>query len=108
MTALEGSARVRAISRDSRCSVVVSGKGSKAGDTRCVSMRGECEIFRDEETRNWFFPLFSKKVVNKSRIGAGMMSKAMNNADNTVIKFTPYKVIPYDAQKMMKMANFML
>lgn len=108
MTALTGSARDIAISRDNRVAVVVSGKGSKAGDTRCVSMRGHCDIMRDSATLDWFFPLFSRKVLYKSRIGASLMSKSMNNDSNMVIKFTPDKVIPYDAQKMMKMANFML
>jgi hypothetical protein len=108
MTALAGSARDIAISRDGRVAVVVSGKGSKAGDTRCVSMRGRCEVLRDEKTRVWFFPKFSKKVLYKSRIGAKLMASSMNNASNVVLKFTPDKVIPYDAQKMMKLANFMI
>lgn len=108
MTAINGSARDIAISRDGRVAVVVSGAGSKVGDTRCVSMRGRCEILRDAKTRDWFFPKFSKRVLHKSRIGAKMMSSSMNNASNVVLKFTPEKVIPYDAQKMMKLANFML
>lgn len=108
MTAQAGSARDIAISRDGRVAVVVSGKGSKAGDTRCVSMRGYCEILRDDATRSWFFPKFAKKVLYKSLIGAKMMSSSMNNASNVVLKFTPTKVISYDAQKMMKLANFMI
>lgn len=107
MTALSGCARVRAIGRDDRVAVVVSGKGSKAGDTRCVSMRGHCEILADAETRDWFFPRFSRRVLHKSRIGATMMAKSMNNESNLVLKFTPEKVMPYDAQRMMKAANFM-
>lgn len=107
MTALAGSARIKAISRDARVAVVVSGAGSKMGDTRCVSMRGRCEILADETTRNWFFPLFSRRVLHKSKIGAKMMSASMNNPSNLVLKFTPEKVIAYDAQKMMKLANFM-
>ncbi len=108
MTAISGCARDIAISRDGRVAVVVSGAGSKVGDTRCVSMRGTCEILRDEKTRDWFFPRFSKRVLYKSRISAKMMSSSMNNASNVVLKFTPDKIIPYDAQKMMKLANFML
>ncbi|NRB37191.1 MAG: pyridoxamine 5'-phosphate oxidase family protein [Pseudomonadales bacterium] len=107
MTALAGSARIRAISRDGRVAVTISGKGSKAGDTRCVSMRGSCEILADAKTRDWFFPLFSRRVLHKSRVGASMMAKSMNTADNLVLKFHSEKVIPYDAQRMMKMANFM-
>lgn len=107
MTAQAGCARDIAISRDGRVAVVVSGTGSKAGDTRCVSMRGHCAILRDEQTRSWFFPRFAKRVLYKSRIGARMMASSMNNEANVVLKFRPEKIIPYDAQKMMKLANFM-
>lgn len=107
MTALAGSGRIKAITRDNRVAVTISGKGSKAGDTRCVSMRGVCEVLSDQQTRDWFFPLFSRKVLHKSRIGASMMSKSMNTVDNLVLKFHSEKTIPYDAQRMMKMANFM-
>jgi len=107
MTAIAGCARDIAISRDGRVAIVVSGAGSKLGDTRCVSLRGRCEIYRDDAIRDWFFPRFAKRVLYKSRIGAKMMASSMNNASNVVLKFTPDKVIPYDAQKMMKLANFM-
>lgn len=107
MTALQGSPRVRAISRDNRVAVTVSGKGSKAGDTRCVSMRGQCEVLSDAAIRDWFFPKFSRRVLHKSRIGASMMAKSMNSPENLVLKFHVEKAIPYDAQRMMKMANFM-
>lgn len=106
MTAEAGCARDIAISRDSRVAVVVSGKGSKTGDTRCVSMRGRCEIFRNAETRDWFFPRFAKRVLNNSRIGSRMMAASMNNDANCVLKFTPEKVIPFDARSMMAMARF--
>jgi len=106
MTAMTSQARVRAIRRNPKVAVVVSGKGSKVGDTRCVSMRGHCEVLDDADIRDWFFPLFSKKVLN-NRLGAKMMAKSMNNASNLVLKFKPEKIIPYDAQSMMKMAKFM-
>lgn len=107
MTAERHAARIRAMQRDPRVAVVVSGSGSKMGHTRCVSLRGRCEIFNDQATRDWFFPLFSRRVLNKSRIGASMMAKSMNNDNNLVIRFIPQKAISYDAQKAMKLANFM-
>lgn len=107
MTAITNSPRIRAINRDPRVAVVVSGTGTKVGHTRCVSMRGVCEVLDDSETKDWFFPKFAKAVLHKSRMGAKMMASSMNNANNTVIKFTPEKVKSYDAQKMMNMANFM-
>ena len=106
MTTPAGSVRERALMRDGRVAVVVSGKGCDLGDTRCVSMRGHCEILRDAATRDMFFPLFARKVLHKSRIGAPLMAKSMNTSANVVLKFTPSKVIPFDAQKMMKVARF--
>lgn len=107
LTAERHAARIRAIRRNPRVAIVVSGSGSKMGHTRCVSLRGRCEILADAKTRDWFFPLFSRRVLNKSRIGASMMAKSMNNETNLVIRFVPEKAISYDAQKAMKLANFM-
>lgn len=107
MTADIHAPRVRAILRDPRVAVVVSGSGSKLGHTRCVSLRGTCEVLTDQSVRDWFFPLFSRAVLNKSRIGAAMMAKSMNNNANVVLCFTPEKARSYDAQKAMKLANFM-
>lgn len=107
MTADRHSPRVSAILRDPRVAVVVSGSGSKLGHTRCVSMRGRCTVHSDAALRDWFFPLFSRAVLNKSRIGASLMAKSMNNEANVVLCFTPEKVRSYDAQKAMKLANFM-
>ncbi len=106
MTAMTHQARVKAITKNAKVAVVVSGKGCKVGDTRCVSMRGQCEVLTSRDIRDWFFPLFSKKVLN-NRLGAKLMAKSMNNENNLVLKFTPEKVIPYDAQNMMKMAKIM-
>ncbi len=105
MTTLENFPRIRAIDRNPKVALVVSGKGSKMGDTRCVSMRGTCIIHRDAQIRDWFFPLFSSRVLDKSKLGASMMAKSMNNDSNLVLQFTPEKVIPYDAQDMMNRAN---
>lgn len=107
LTALAGSARVRAIGRDARVSIVISGKGSKVGHTRCLSLRGVCTVHSSEDIRDVFFPRFAEAVLPKSKMGAKMMSSSMNNASNLVLEFQAEKVIPYDAQKMMQLAGVM-
>lgn len=107
MTAAAGSARVKALNRDPRASLVVNGSGSEVGHTRCLSLRGRCQLHQDKAVRDVFFPRFSKKVLAKSKMGAGLMSKGMNNSSNYVLQFIPNKAIPYDAQKMIKLADFM-
>ncbi len=105
MTAQAGCVRVKALSRDNRASLVVSGTGCAVGEARCVAMRGICVIHRDSTTRDWFFPLFAKRVLPSSQTGVEMMDASMNNAANLVLEFMPKKVTPYDAQQMMRMAG---
>jgi len=107
MTALEQSARVRAIRRTPQVALAVSGSGSPVGHSRCVSIQGECEIRGDQEIRDRFFPLFSQSVLPDSRKGAEMMAKSMNSPENLVLLVTPSKFIPYDAQASLDQANRM-
>ncbi len=105
MTALEQSARVRAVRRNPSVAVVVSGSGSPVGHSRCVSIQGECEIRRDAATRDRFFPPFSAAVLPNSKKGAEMMAKSMNSPENVVLLLAPRKTIPYDAQASLDRAN---
>jgi len=105
MTAMTGSGRVKAIRRQPRVSVSVSGKGCSVGHSRCVSLQGECEIFSDQETRDKFFPAFARAVLPDSEKGAAMMAGMMNSPENFVLVMTPDKVIPYDSHDMLEQAD---
>jgi len=105
MTALEDSPRVRAIRRDPRVSVTISGLGSPVGHVRCVSIQGRCEIRSGGATRDRFFPAFSRAVLPDSERGAGTMARAMSTPENLVLMVEPEKWIPYDAQARLEMAN---
>ena len=105
LTALEGSARVRAIRRHPQVVLVVTGKGSPVGHGRCVSTQGGCEIRSDPATRDRFFPAFSRAVLPGSERGAARMARAMNAPENLVLLITPRKVIPYDAQAALEAAD---
>jgi len=107
MTALAGSARVKAIRRNPNVALVISGSGSPVGHSRCVSIQGECEIRDDSETRNRFFPAFGMAVLPNSHKGAEMMAKGMNSPENLVLLLKPRKMIPYDAQASLDRANRM-
>jgi hypothetical protein len=105
MTALAGSGRVKAIERNSKVSVTISGKGCEVGHSRCVSIQGNCEIVFDAPSRNKFFPAFSRAVLPDSKRGADMMAQMMSTPDNLVLVLSPVKMIPYDAHDMLEQAN---
>lgn len=107
LTALEGSPRVKAIRRNPNVALVVSGKGSPVGHSRCVSIRGECHVRSDREIRDRFFPAFSRAVLPASEAGAEQMARSMNTPENLVLLVTPRNLIPYDAQASLDRANRM-
>jgi len=107
MTALAGSARVKAIRRNPNVALVISGSGSPVGHSRCVSIQGECEIRDDQAIRDRFFPAFAASVLPNSSKGAEMMAKGMNSPENLVLLLKPRKMIPYDAQASLDRANRM-
>lgn len=105
MTALDSSARVKALRRNPNATVVISGKGCDVGHSRCVSMQGTCEIAANETVRDRFFPAFASVVLPDSEAGATMMANAMNSPENLVLIFKATKRMPYDAQVALDRAN---
>lgn len=105
MTALSGSPRVNAIARDNRVAVVISGKGSPVGISRCLSLQGECVLHRDASVRDWFFPIFSAKVLPYNQQSAAGMAVMMNSPENLVLEMRPAKRIPYDSHEAMVSAG---
>ena len=105
MTALAGSKRVAAISARAETVVVVSGKGCSVGHSRCISMPGRCDIVDDTTRRDWFFTAFAAAVLRNSERGAAYMAQSMNSPENLVLRFTPEKHFPYDAQRMFDQAD---
>lgn len=105
MTAVVGSARVHALQRDPRAAVVVSGKGTALGDSRCVSLQGSVAIRAEPAVRDWFFPALAAAVLPRSRKGAAMMAGMLSGPENLVLQFCPERVIPWDSHDSMAMAN---
>lgn len=107
MTAQEGCKRVRAIARDPRCAVVVTGKGSTLGQARSLTMLGKSYIRAEADVREQFFPRFAAAVLPNSIAGQQAMTTAMDSEENLVIQFVPDKWIPYDAHDAMSAAEVM-
>ena len=107
MTAVAGSGRVKALARDGRAAVVLTGKGTALGESRCVSMPGQVVIRREAEIRDWFFPSFANAVLPGSPKGALMMAGMMHAPENLVLQFLPARYLPWDSHEMMAMANNM-
>jgi nitroimidazol reductase NimA-like FMN-containing flavoprotein (pyridoxamine 5'-phosphate oxidase superfamily) len=105
MTALKDSPRVRALKRNPRAAIVVSGKGTKMGASRCVSIQGRCVVRHEPDVRDWFFPAFASVVLPGSDRGRRMMTDLICGPENLVLQFLPERYIPYDSHDQMEAAN---
>ena len=56
-------ARMRAIERDPRVSVAVTGVGTSLGQLKSATAKGRVIIHDDEETKAWFYPALAKRVM---------------------------------------------
>ena len=59
LTAAAHRARVHAVRRDPRVSIVVTSTGSPLPRNKTVTYKGLCTVHDDAETKAWFYPDFS-------------------------------------------------
>lgn len=105
MTATAGSARVKALQRDPRVAVVVSGKGTASGQGCCVSLQGRITIIDEQAARDWFFPALAAVVIPDSPGGSAMMAGVMNTPENLLLRFVPERSLPWDSRDSLAMAG---
>ena len=102
LTATNQRARIAAIRRDPRVSIVVSSVGTSLGPARSITAKGRVRILEDRETLDWVLPAISAAILPP---GADEMQKAftqmMDSERRIVLEVTPEKWITFDAAKMM-------
>jgi nitroimidazol reductase NimA-like FMN-containing flavoprotein (pyridoxamine 5'-phosphate oxidase superfamily) len=107
LTATSQRARIRAIERDERVSIIVSSVGLARGAGRSLTVKGRVRIHDDAETKAWFYPELARAVFR----GAPdeLIERFVGFLDSErrlVLEVTPEKWITYDASKMMSQSLF--
>lgn len=105
MTALADSARVRALQQRPHATIVITGKGTSLGGSRCVSMQGRCVVRPEQAVRDWFFPVFADAVLPDNPKGSQLMADMMRGQENLVLQFLPERCLPYDSHDLMEAAR---
>src|ERR1700730_13263302 len=62
LTASGQRARVPAVRRDPRVSIVVSSRGSGIVTSKSLTYKGSCHVREDDETKAWFYPALAAAV----------------------------------------------
>ena len=99
MTAGAHRHRISAVRRDPRVSVVVTSTGSKMGPGKTATAKGRCIIHEDRETKDWFYPEFSRHL-NGDTPAAEAFEKRLDSPIRVILEIVPEKWITFDGAKM--------
>ena len=91
--------RVRAIRRNPRVSVVVSGLGTSIGPGSACTIKGTCTIHADEPTRAWFFRAVAEHAFGAGTPRAEQLVEDLSTEHRVVLEVVPEKFISYDDRK---------
>ena len=102
LTTNDSRPRVAAVRKHRRATVVVSSAGTELGDSRCITMRGECSVLDDRKTAEWFYPLFCQKLLPDNPRAQIAMQGMLDRDGQIILCLKPDKVIAYDGDALMK------
>ena len=102
LTATSQRARIKAIRRDDRVSVIVSSVGLDIGASRSITVQGRVTLHDDDETKKWFYPQVAAAILKGAPQEMIDHFVAMLDSERRlVLEVKPEKWITYDAAKMM-------
>jgi general stress protein 26 len=91
--------RISAIKRNPKTSIVVTSTGTKLGTGKTMTIKGRCIIHEDRETKDWFYPDFSRALY-PDEAAAKDFEVLLDSPIRVVLEVVPEKLITYDGQKM--------
>ena len=100
MTAAERRKRISAIRRFPRASVCVNGSGSVIGGGKTVTYKGSCVVHDDRETKDWFYPEFSRYLNPDNEQRATAFQSFLDSPHRVVIEFVPDYKLSFDSSLM--------
>ena len=96
LTATSQRARIKALRRDPRASVVISSMGTDMGPGKQITYKGRVILHDDQATKDWFYPAMAEII---SPYPAPTPEAAMKHLDTPlrlILELVPEKTIAFD------------
>lgn len=106
LTATSQRARIAAIRRDPRVTVIVSSVGTKLGPAKSITVQGSVRILEDDETKSWVYPAVAAAILPGADEFQRKFVAMLDSDRRLVLEVTPERWITFDAVKMMKDSIF--
>lgn len=98
-TATEQRARMKALARDNRCSVVISSAGTDIDVSQSITYKGHAVLHTDQETKDWFYPDFARHA-NSPAPTPEIFMQLLDTDERIIIEVVPEKTIKFDGAIM--------
>ncbi|QFU75157.1 hypothetical protein EY643_05555 [Halioglobus maricola] len=98
-TATEQRARMKALARDPRCSVVISSAGVDANISQSITFKGTAILHKDQETKDWFYPDFARHANSPAPTPEAFVA-FLDTPMRIIIEVVPEKTISFDGGVM--------
>ncbi len=105
LTATRQRARIKALQRDPRASVVISSMGTDMGPGKQLTYKGRVKLHEDRATKDWFYRAMAEII---SPYPAPTVEAAIAYLDTplrVIIELVPEKVIRFDGDKIAKASH---
>jgi nitroimidazol reductase NimA-like FMN-containing flavoprotein (pyridoxamine 5'-phosphate oxidase superfamily) len=100
LTASSQRARVPAVRRDPRVSVVVTSRGSGITTSKSLTYKGRCVVHEDEATKAWFYPALAAAVRPGDPEAAAAFVRHLDSPRRVVLEVVPEGRIGFDSTRM--------
>lgn len=98
-TATKQRARMKALARDNRCSVVISSAGTDIDVSQSITFKGHAILHTDQETKDWFYPDFASHTTSPAPT-PDLFVQFLDTDDRIIIEVVPEKTIKFDGGLM--------
>lgn len=102
LTATKQRARIKALRRDPRASVVINSVGTDVGSGKSITYIGAVRFHEDQSTKDWFYPAIGQLITPYP---APTLAAAIEHLDTplrTIIEFVPQRSIKFDGARLAK------
>jgi hypothetical protein len=97
--------RVKAVARDPRVSIIVSGMGTPLGAGKTVTLKGRCQLHDDPETAAWFYPALAEAVFPDNEVRQQRFIALLDSPGRVIFEVTPVASITHDVEKLARSAS---
>ena len=103
-TATEQRARMKALARDPRCSVVISSAGTDIDVSQSITYKGHAILHKDQQTKDWFYPDFARHA-NSPAPTPEDFEAFLDTPMRIIIEVVPEKTISFNGGVMRDMTS---